>query len=101
VSSRREAVPFDTRYFEKLARRGDVSSAEAIFGDIYRRNHWAGTVSPSGLGASPDQTTQLRAVLPDLLRPLRLTRCSICRAGTTAGCREWIFPSLPVSVPTC
>jgi hypothetical protein len=68
VNSRRDAVPFDTRYFEKLASRGETSSADGIFRDIYRRNHWAGSVSPSGPGASPDQTSQLRLALPALVQ---------------------------------
>jgi hypothetical protein len=70
MSSRRDAVPFDTRYFERLAARGNTSSLDAIFREIYRRNHWAGAHSPSGPGASPDQTRVLRMALPGLLRQL-------------------------------
>jgi hypothetical protein len=70
VSSRRDAVPFDTRHFEKLAARGNNSSAEAIFRDIYRRNHWSGSASPSGPGASPDQIRELLTSLPALVRRL-------------------------------
>lgn len=69
MSARRDAVPFDPRYFEKLV-SGAVPSAEAVFRDIYRRNHWGGTASPSGAGASPDQTAHLRRTLPELLRHL-------------------------------
>ena len=69
MSSRRDAVPFDPRYFEKHAGSGDVSS-DAVFREIYRRNHWAGAASPSGAGASPDQTSHISAVLPALLRHL-------------------------------
>jgi hypothetical protein len=72
MRSRRDAVPFDTRYFEKLAAAGRSSSSDAIFRDIYRRNHWAGSASPCGAGASPDQTSRLRAELPDLLRRTRV-----------------------------
>ena len=32
---------------------------ETIFQDIYRRNHWSGSVSPSGQGASPDQIREI------------------------------------------
>jgi hypothetical protein len=70
VTSRRDAVPFDTRYFEKLAGKGCTQSGEATFRDIYRRNHWAGPHSPSGPGASPDQTRVLGMALPALLRQL-------------------------------
>jgi hypothetical protein len=70
VSSRRDAVPFDTRHFEKQAAAGATRSADAIFRDIYRRNHWAGPDSPSGPGASGDQTRVLGVALPELLRRL-------------------------------
>lgn len=70
MSSRRDAVPFDPHHFEKLESRGETASNEAIFRDIYRRNHWAGRASPSGVGASPDQTRELGVALPALLRRL-------------------------------
>lgn len=63
-------MPFDPHYFEKLAARGVSPPAEATFRDIYQRNHWGGTVSPSGQGANPNQTDQLRKALPALLRRL-------------------------------
>ena len=74
ASSRRVGVPFDSRYFEKRVSDGAISSAEAVFRDIYRRNHWAGTASPSGAGASPDQTAHLRRTLPEVLRHLAVGR---------------------------
>jgi hypothetical protein len=70
VTSRRDAVPFDSRHFESLARRGNGLPADAVFRDIYLRNHWSGTQSPSGPGASPDQTREIRRALPGLLRRL-------------------------------
>lgn len=70
MPSRRDAVPFDPHYFEKLAAQGARPPAEAAFRDIYRRNHWGGTISPSGQGASPSQTDQLRKALPVLLARL-------------------------------
>jgi hypothetical protein len=70
MTSRRDAVPFDSHYFEKLAARGVSPPAEATFREIYRRNHWGGTVSPSGQGASPSQTDRLRSTLPALLHRL-------------------------------
>jgi hypothetical protein len=72
VRSRRDAVPFDSHYFEKLAATGNRASAEAIFRDIYQRNHWGGSISPSGAGASPNQTNELRKALPALLNRLRV-----------------------------
>jgi hypothetical protein len=70
VSSRRDAVPFDPRHYEKQSERGEPSSADGIFRDIYRRNHWSGPESRSGLGAGADQTAVLAGALPDLLRRL-------------------------------
>jgi hypothetical protein len=70
VSSRRDAVPFDPRHFEKLRAQGETASTDAVFRDIYRRNHWSGPESRSGLGAGQDQTAVLTTALPDLLRRL-------------------------------
>jgi hypothetical protein len=72
VSSRRDRVPFDSRYYERLARSGRTSEAEHVFRDIYRRHHWSGSESASGAGASLDQTHELRRWLPALLRELRV-----------------------------
>jgi SAM-dependent methyltransferase len=63
-------VPFDTYHFEKLAREGVTPAPEAVFRDIYRRNHWAGSTSASGPGAAPDQIQHLRTALPALLARL-------------------------------
>ncbi|HKU62333.1 MAG TPA: class I SAM-dependent methyltransferase [Gemmatimonadales bacterium] len=71
MSSRRDAVPFDPRHFEKLSDRGEAaSSSAAIFRDIYQRNHWSGPESRSGLGAGAEQTGALAEALPDLLHRL-------------------------------
>ncbi len=64
MSSRRDAVPFDPSHYEKRSDRGEPSSADRIFRDIYQRNHWSGPESRSGLGAGPDQTAALAAA-PD------------------------------------
>jgi SAM-dependent methyltransferase len=68
--SRRDAVPFDPRHFERLARAGEHMSTEEIFRDIHRRHHWAGSASPSGAGAAEEQVTTLRTELPALLADL-------------------------------
>ena len=70
MDPRRTAVPFDTYHFEKLARQGVTPAAEAIFRDIYRRNHWAGSESASGPGAAREQVEHLRTALPSLLARL-------------------------------
>jgi hypothetical protein len=69
-NSRRDAVPFDPRHFERLARSGHLLSAEEAFRDIHRRHHWAGSASPSGAGAAEEQTARLRTELPALLAEL-------------------------------
>jgi hypothetical protein len=70
VTSRRDRVPFDSRYYEKLARSEGESEPRQVFRDIYRRHHWSGSESASGAGASLDQTRKLRRSLPVLLREL-------------------------------
>lgn len=70
MTSRRDRVPFDSRYYEKLARSGRESEPEQVFRDIYRRRHWTGSESASGAGAGLDQTQDLRRSLPLLLTEL-------------------------------
>ena len=70
MPARRDQVPFDSHYYEKLARSGLESEPEQVFRDIYRRHHWAGSESASGAGAGPDQTRELRRSLPPLLSEL-------------------------------
>ncbi len=68
--TRRDAVPFDPRHFERLARSGVTMSAEEVFRDIHQRHHWAGSASPSGAGAAEEQTIRLCAELPALVKEL-------------------------------
>lgn len=70
MTSRRDRVPFDPHYYEKLARSGRESGPAQVFRDIYRRHHWSGSESASGAGASTDQTRELRRSLPALLSEL-------------------------------
>jgi hypothetical protein len=72
VTSRRDRVPFDSHYYEKLARSGRGPEPDDVFRDIYRRHHWSGSRSASGAGASLDQTVGLRRSLPPLLAELGL-----------------------------
>jgi SAM-dependent methyltransferase len=71
MTSRRDRVPFDSRYFEKHA-ASDPSEPADVFRDIYRRHHWAGSESASGAGAGVDQTAEIRRALPALLTELRV-----------------------------
>ena len=69
MTSRRDHVPFDSRYYEKRAASGAREPAD-VFRDIYRRHHWVGSESASGAGASADQTSEIRRMLPALLAEL-------------------------------
>jgi hypothetical protein len=69
VTSRRDVVPFDARYYERRASSEARESTE-VFREIYRRHHWAGSESPSGVGAGADQTSGIRRALPALLADL-------------------------------
>ena len=70
MSSRRENVPFDPDHFQKQERRGVRLPSEEKFRRIYRTNHWGGSGSKSGEGASTEQTAVLRRAIPALLERL-------------------------------
>lgn len=70
MTSRRDRVPFDSHYYEKLVRGGRQPEPRHVFRDIYRRHHWTGSDSASGAGAGLDQTGELRRQLPGLLTEL-------------------------------
>ncbi len=70
MHNRRYAVPFDPEYFAHRAAAGDALTPLAAFRHAYASNHWAGEESPSGPGASLDQTHAIRRGLPPLLRRL-------------------------------
>jgi hypothetical protein len=92
VTSRRDRVPFDSRYYERLARSGRESEPERVFRDIYRRRHWSGSESASGAGASLDQTRELRRSLPALLRELRVATMLDLPCGDYAWMRTLELP---------
>jgi hypothetical protein len=68
--NRRFAVPFDPEYFRRRADAGEQIAAIDAFRHALATNHWAGPESPSGPGASLEQTTVIRRALPELLRRL-------------------------------
>ncbi len=74
MSDRRFAVPFDPEYFASRAASGDPVAPEAAFRHAYNANLWAGPESPSGPGASLDQTVAIRRHLPRLLQQLDVQR---------------------------
>lgn len=92
MTSRRDRVPFDSHYYEKLARSGRESEPEHVFGDIYRRHHWSGSDSASGAGASLDQTRELRRSLPALLSELRVTAMLDLPCGDYGWMRTFELP---------
>lgn len=70
IVNRRFAVPFDPEYFARRSAAGDDISPLAAFRHAYATNLWAGRDSPSGPGASLDQTVAVRQALPVLCERL-------------------------------
>ena len=68
--NRRFAVPFDPEYFRRRADAGEDVTAIDAFRHALTSNHWAGAESPSGPGASFQQTAAIRNALPELVRRL-------------------------------
>lgn len=67
---RRFAVPFDPEHFAKEAAAGRERSALDAFRYAHDANHWSGSQSVSGPGASVEQTRVIRAALPSLCHRL-------------------------------
>lgn len=65
-------VPFDYSHFEKLAQKGRTLSMDNTFTQIYQTNLWSGKDSLSGQGSGADQTAEISARLPALLRKYRV-----------------------------
>ncbi|QDL11983.1 class I SAM-dependent methyltransferase [Brasilonema octagenarum UFV-E1] len=72
MNKRRDNVPFDPYYFEKQASLDVTFSLSNTFRHIYQTNHWRGSDSVSGEGASSTQTQQIEAKLPALLKTLQV-----------------------------
>ncbi|MBW4624252.1 MAG: class I SAM-dependent methyltransferase [Brasilonema octagenarum HA4186-MV1] len=72
MNKRRDNVPFDPYYFEKQASLDVTFSLSNTFRHIYQTNHWRGSDSVSGEGASSSQTQQIEAKLPALLKTLQV-----------------------------
>lgn len=68
--NRRYAVPFDPEHFARRAAEGEDVTPLRAFRHAYVANHWAGGESPSGPGASLDQTRIIRDRLPEIFRRL-------------------------------
>jgi SAM-dependent methyltransferase len=92
MGSRRDQVPFDARYYEKRASADAAPPAAAVFRDIYRRHHWSGSASPSGAGAAPDQTAELRRSLPPLLGELGIRTMLDLPCGDYSWMRQVDLP---------
>jgi hypothetical protein len=72
MQNRRYAVPFDPAFFARRVAAGEEVTPLAAFRYAYATNHWAGPDSPSGGGASLDQTAAIRHRLPGLCRRLEV-----------------------------
>jgi hypothetical protein len=95
MNKRRENVPFDPYYFEKQANNGIIFSLGDTFRHIYQTNHWRGTNSVSGEGASRHQVQQIEAELPTLLKTLQVNTF----LDIPCGDFSWMqFVNLPVSL---
>lgn len=70
---RRDLVPFDADYFKKEAEAGRPAGRRETFRQTYLSNHWSGA-SPSGRGASVQQTRALAEALPALMTRYRVQR---------------------------
>lgn len=70
MNNRRHAVPFDPEFFARRAESGEEVPSLEAFRHAYLTNHWNGADSPSGPGASLDQTAAIRRSLPELCRRL-------------------------------
>jgi hypothetical protein len=70
MPDRRYSVSFDPEYFAGRAAHGDAVPPLAAFRHAYATNLWAGPESPSGTGASLDQTAAISRYLPALCRRL-------------------------------
>lgn len=69
---RRDAVPFDSRAFEKAARDGENYSISETFARIHRAKHWTGSESVSGAGSGTAQTRVLSQILRDVVREFEI-----------------------------
>lgn len=67
MSDRRDHVPFDPYYFERLRQEGAQLSREETFRLIRERSFWPGSESVSGAGSGREQTHRLQVELPRLL----------------------------------
>ena len=95
MNKRRDNVPFDPYYFEKRASEGITFSLGDTFRHIYETNHWRGTDSVSGEGATRNQVQQIEAELPTLLEALQVD----VLLDLPCGDFSWMqFVNLPVSL---
>jgi hypothetical protein len=67
---KRAKVPFDTRHFDKLKKRGNSLSTQETFIQIYQSNHWGADSSVSGHGSEADQTAEISVQIPKLVEEL-------------------------------
>ncbi|MEH1798164.1 MAG: class I SAM-dependent methyltransferase [Nostoc sp.] len=94
MNKRRDNVPFDPYYFEKLTYLGVNLLPDDTFRQIFQTNHWRGANSISGEGASRRQTQQIEAQLLALLKTLQVE----ILLDLPCGDLSWMqFIDLPIS----
>ncbi len=94
MNKRRDNVPFDPYYFEKLRSNGTNFLLGDTFRHIFQTNHWCGPDSVSGSGATRSQTQQIEAELPGLLKTLQVD----VLLDLPCGDFSWMqFIDLPIS----
>ena len=94
MNKRRDNVPFDPYYFEKLTSNGTNFLLGDTFRHIFQTNHWCGPDSVSGGGATRSQTQQIEAELPGLLKTLQVD----VLLDLPCGDFSWMqFIDLPIS----
>lgn len=70
MNERRDHVPFDPYYFERLRQKGAGLTREETFRLIRERSFWTGSESVSGAGSGREQTHELKIELPRLVATL-------------------------------
>jgi hypothetical protein len=87
-------MPFDPRFFEKRAQAGKELSLRNTFEHIYETSHWGSAHTPSGHGASADQTAQIVRRLPQLFLELGVNTLLDVPCGDAVWIRNVLLPDV-------
>lgn len=92
MSERRDEVPFDPYYFERLQGEGLRLSREETFRLIREKAFWKGSESVSGAGSGREQTYRLKEELPRLLSCLAVASMLDLPCGDFSWMQEVELP---------